>query len=245
MAINHYETALFLLWILDAYREPDIERRICPAVAPPASANHRWSRYPHPFEVELSSIPDSVNIEASRRASATAGYEESAKLRPIPMVNVTPMPPASDDDDISSFMEVSHFASKDNFIPVVHRHSDQLPRSSQHSVRSTRSSLSHESAAVTLQRAAIEDHRNSLKLDQKFDKLSKPEDFDWWHRQTRNRLQHEAWEGILEQGEPYATTDDNRKLSNKLGQRLNQCMTATVGNSITLDAFDGRGLEML
>ena len=39
--------------------------------------------------------------------------------------------------------------------------------------------------------------------------------------------------------------DANCNLSNKLGQRLNQCMTATVGSAITLDAFDGLGLEML
>ena len=80
------------------------------------------------------------------------------------MVHVTSMPP---DDDLSSYMEVSHLAPEDDFIPVIRRHSQhQLPVSSQHSVRSTRSSLSQVSAAVTLQRAAMEDHRHSLEIDQ-------------------------------------------------------------------------------
>ena len=216
MAVNHYETALFLLWTSDAYREPEIERRgICPEAPPPsATAHHRWSRYPHPFEVELNSVTDSVDIEASRRrASAAADYEEIAEMRPIPMVKVTPMP-TTDDGYHSSYMEVSQFASDDGFIPVVHRHSHQLLRSSQHSVRSNRSSMSLESVSIALQRAAIEEHRNSLELDQKFDKLSKLEDFAWWHRQTRNWLQGEAWGGILDQGELYVTNEDNRQLSN-------------------------------
>ena len=45
------------------------------------------------------------------------------------MVNVTPTPSPDEDDNLSSYMEMSHFAHDDDFILVVHR-SSQLMRSS-------------------------------------------------------------------------------------------------------------------
>lgn len=193
MAVNHYERALFLLWTSDAYREPETERRICPKLAPPSvAAYHRWSCYHlHPFQVD---------IEASHRASAIADYTESAEMRPIPMVNVTPTP-SLDDNGLSLYMEVSHFTPEDDdFKLVFHCHS-QLLSSSQHSVRSNRSLMSNESTSIALQQAEIEEHQTALELDQKFDKLTMVEDFDWsdfdWsYCQIRNRLGQEAWGGV-------------------------------------------------
>ena len=119
MAVNHYETAPFLLWTSDVYREPKIEHRICPELlALAVAAYHRWSRYPHPIKVEISLVPDSIGIKASCRASAIVDYKESAEIRPIPMINVTPIP-SSDDDNLSSHIEVSHFAPDDVFIPQL------------------------------------------------------------------------------------------------------------------------------
>jgi hypothetical protein len=172
--------------------------------------------------------------------------EDDTEMRPIPMVDVSRMDP-SDDDDLSSYMEVSQFAvpaPNDGFIPVVHRGS-QL-RSSNQSIRSAQTTVTNES--IALQQALIEasiQNRHSLELDSKFDKLDKAENFDWWHRQVRGRLQHEAWQNILAGGEPNITVDSNRAISNKLCQRLNQAMTATVGEAIggTYE-YEGLGLEL-
>jgi hypothetical protein len=89
--------------------------------------------------------------------------------------------------------------------------------------------------SVVLQKALIEasiQNRHSLELDSEFDKLDKAENFDWWHRQVRGRLQHEAWQNILSGGKPYVTMEANRGLSNKLRQRLNKSKTATVSEAI-------------
>ena len=248
MAVNHYETALFLLWVSDAYRDPQVERRICPPDATVREPYHRWNRYPHPIEVELRTIPDATEL-IDRLAPDAMDEDEDAEMRPIPMVNVTPMIHSNEDDDLSSYMEVSQFAVPapivdDGFIHVLHRRSPL--RSSNQSIRSSQTTMTNESASIALQQAVIEANRYALELDGKFDKLTKPDDFDWWHRQIRHRLMHEAWGGILDGGEPYSTTSSNQSLSNKLGQRLNQCITSTLGDAIgAIDAYHGRGLEML
>jgi hypothetical protein len=98
---------------------------------------------------------------------------------------------------------------------------------------------------IALQQAFIESTHNATELAAKFDPLKRAEDFDWWLLQTKNRLEHEAWGGILDQGEPYMTTSANRSLSIKLGQRLNACMNASIGDSIgDIQEYAGKGLEM-
>jgi hypothetical protein len=246
MAVNHYKTALFLLWVSDAYRNTEVHRRNCPRDGTLRLAYHRWPRYPHPMEVEMRTIPDGTlapRLAAPRLLTPTtcppaARFQEDddAEIRPIPMVNVTQL---DNDDDLSSYMEVSHFGAPalpdDGFLPALHRGS---------SVCSSQTTITQDT--IALQQAVIEANRDALELEGKFDKLDKAENFDWWHRQIRNRLKHSAWKSILGQGEPYVTTAANSNLSSKLGQRLNQCMTATIGDAIGgIDEYDGRGMEML
>jgi hypothetical protein len=110
-------------------------------------------------------------------------------------------------------------------------------------LESTRNSLEQEAA---LHQTMLESNRNCLERDAKFNKLSTPDEFDWWILQIRSRLAHEAWNGILDQGEPCTTCLENRSLSNKLAQRLTACMTATVGDAIGgMDGHAGKGMEML
>ena len=248
MAVNHYETALFLLWVSDSYREREVPRRVCPVDAIIQAPYHRWARYPHPCEVEARTTrQDSSQSVAPMPPTPCDDDDEDAEIRPIPMVNVAKLS-SPDDDDLSSYMEVSQWAvpaPDDGFLPVVHRGS-QL-QSSQQSVRTSHTAATEPSIAI--QQAIVEasiQNRHSLELDSKFDKLDKPENFDWWYKQLQGRLQHEAWKNILSGGEPYATTDANRTVSNKLSQRLNQAMTATIGEAIGgTDEFEGLGLELL
>jgi hypothetical protein len=88
--------------------------------------------------------------------------------------------------------------------------------------------------------------RHSSELDSKFEILQNSENFDWWFRQVRGRLQHEAWENILSGGEPYVTVAANRTTSNKLFQRLTQALPADISDAIGgADDFEGLGLELL
>jgi hypothetical protein len=179
------------------------------------------------------------------------------------MVNVTRVSD-DDDDDLSSYMEASQIAIPapsfdDDFIPVVRRSSQA--RSSSDSVQSSQTTVTSDTLA--LQQAAIQANRETQEANRcaiaesqdanrraiehkaKFDKLSKPEDFHWWLNQIRGRLDHEAWDGILDDGKPHTATPENRTLSNKLAQRLNTCMTATVGDAVGgIDGHAGKGLEM-
>jgi hypothetical protein len=84
-------------------------------------------------------------------------------------------------------------------------------------LESTRNSLEQEAA---LHQTMLESNRNCLEQDAKFDKLSTPDEFDWWILQICSHLAHEAWNGILNQDEPCTTCLENRSLSNKLAQRL-------------------------
>jgi hypothetical protein len=248
MAVDHYVTALYLLWVSDAYRSTDVERRICSESSFPRAPYQRWPRFPHPMEVEARTIPELGQFTLSPEEALDSTLDEDdddAEVRPIPMVNVKLHSDDDDDDDLSSYMEVSQFAIPaplaDDFIPVVRRSSQH--RSSGQSIRSSQTTMTNDSFA--LQQAFIESTQNATELASKFDSLKKPEDFDWWLLQTKNRLEHEAWGGILDQGEPYVTTSENRSLSIKLGQRINACMNASIGDSIGgIQDYAGKGLEM-
>ena len=89
--------------------------------------------------------------------------------------------------------------------------------------------------------------RNAQELNNKFDVLEDDQDFHSWFRKVRSRLQHEAWENILGEGEPYVTNATNKTLSNKLSQRLLPSIPAPILDAIGVESeFDnGRGLELL
>jgi hypothetical protein len=136
-------------------------------------------------------------------------------------------------------------APNDGFLPVQPRGSR---RSSSQSIRSSQSTSTQVSWIAIQQAiiaASVQNH-HALELDTKFDKLDKVENFDHLHRQLRGCLQHEAWQNILGGGEPYVTTAANKTISNKLCQRLNQPMTAAIGEGIGgTDDYEGLGLELL
>jgi hypothetical protein len=186
--------------------------------------------------------------------------DDDGEVLPVPMVNVTRMLDDDDDDDddnhdhdLLSYMEVSQIAIPDptfhdDFISVVRRSSQA--RSSSNSVRLSQTTMTNDTLA--LQQAVIQANRETqeadciaiaesqaancraIKHDVKSDKLSKPEYFHWWLDQIWGRLclDHEAWDGILDEGKPHTPTSENRTLSNKLVQHLNACMTATVGDAV-------------
>jgi hypothetical protein len=119
-------------------------------------------------------------------------------MQPITMVNVSRMDP-SDDDDLSSYMDVSQVAvpvPNDGFLSVVLHRGGSQHRNSNQAIRGSSQTSTNES--VARQQVLIEvsiQNRHSLELDSKFDKLDKAENFDWWHRQVRgHRLQHKAWQ---------------------------------------------------
>jgi hypothetical protein len=161
------------------------------------------------------------------------------------MVNVSRMD--AEDNTLSSFMEVSQMGvpDDDGFIPVVHC---SATRQGSSSVRSFQISMTQDS--LTIQQAILSagvQNRNSLELESKFDMLDKAENFDWYLSKLRTRLEHAAWEGLLQGGEPYVTTEANKALSNKLHQRITGSMSADVAavTGAANTALVGLGLELL
>ena len=67
-------------------------------------AYHRWPRYPHPsIEVETRTTPP---IAKGAPLRSTLDNKDNGEVLPVPMVSVTRMVD-EDDDDLSSYMEVS------------------------------------------------------------------------------------------------------------------------------------------
>ena len=99
---------------------------------------------------------------------------------------------------------------------------------------------------AALQQTMLESNRNSRELDSKFEKLPEDaQDFHFWLATLRSRLQHEAWQNILADGEPYATKATNKTLSGKLCQRLYESMTVSTFEAAGIgDEFNGLGLEL-
>ncbi len=123
--------------------------------------------------------------------------DEGAEIRPLTMVNVAKLR-SPDDDDLSSYMEVSQWAvpaPDDGFLPVVHRGS-QL-RSSQQSVRTSHTAATEQSIAIqqTIVEASIQ-NRHSLELDPKIDKLDTPDNIPCSHSQLQRHPQHDAWHNM-------------------------------------------------
>jgi hypothetical protein len=156
--------------------------------------------------------------------------EDDAEQRPIPIVNVACVPPTHDDDNLSSYMEVSQvalpqFQMMDSLLSFIEEaftiavNPFTLPKqlSPKNPLLSSKPLLKLAFKTATLWNS---------KPNSTFDKLDKTDSFDWWYSQVKARLKHEAWRNILADGEPYMTTTTNASLSNKLYQRIHQSLTA-------------------
>jgi hypothetical protein len=271
MTVNCFAAALCLSWVSNACREFDVERHVCPTRAIMRAACHCWLRHPHSIEVEVQTSEETVAAasllspeEALDSRTLDKDNDDDGEALPVPMVNVTHVLDDNNDNNLLSFMEASQIAIPaprfdDDFIPVIRRSSQA--RISSNSVRLSQTTVTNDTLA--LQQAVVQANRKTqeancravaesqeanhraIERDAKFDKLSKPEDFHWWLKKIMGRLDHEAWDGILDDGKLHTATRKNRTLSNKLAQHLNTCMMATVGDAVGgVDGHAGKGLEM-